>query len=90
MLKICVVLPLRQFLLSRVAEKVHLDRRLTVLRIVEQGIDALEARDQAVTKAGPELLEDLRQEESRLAALETAAHRRADRKIERARRARFG
>ena len=64
---------LRSFLSERVVEKVHFNRRLTVLKVCEQAIDMLEGRDHAVTRAGPELLEDLRHEESRLAALETAA-----------------
>jgi GTPase Era involved in 16S rRNA processing len=64
---------LREFLLARVADKVHYSRRVTVLRVCQQALDTLEARDHAVTRAGPELLEDLRREESRLGALETAA-----------------
>ena len=64
---------LRTFLANRVAEKVHFVRRSMVLQLCGEGIELLEGRDHAVTQAGPELMESLKAEEARLAALESAA-----------------
>lgn len=64
---------LRSFLIDRVGDKVRFVRRSRVLHLCSAGIDLLDARDKAVTQAGPELLEQLEREESRVAALETAA-----------------
>jgi len=66
------VAELRARLLSHVVDRVAYARRAAILQLCEQAIEVMANRQQAVTEAGPELEEQLKKEEERLAALDAA------------------